>query len=70
MIYSIWQLQGGPDEREEESWVGASLPYFTTHHHLVEMQAAKRAQREASNRDLNWGKTRLQDETAAITSNE
>lgn len=50
--------------------IGASLPYFTTHHHLVELQAAKRAQKDATNRDLRWGQTRLQDETAAMTSNE
>lgn len=52
------------------SMVGHSLQYFTTHHHLVELQAQKRAEREASNRDLHWGKTRIQDETARITSNE
>jgi dihydropyrimidine dehydrogenase (NADP+) len=50
--------------------VGASLPYFTTHHHLVGLQEAKRAQKEATNRDLSWGKDRLQDETARMTSNE
>ncbi|MSP90334.1 MAG: NAD-dependent dihydropyrimidine dehydrogenase subunit PreA [Myxococcales bacterium] len=50
--------------------VGASLPYFTTHHHLVELQAEKRAQRTAANRDLNWGKERITDETARLTSNE
>lgn len=50
--------------------VGASLPYFTTHHHLVELQAEKRAHKTSANRDLRWGQTRLQDETASITSNE
>ncbi len=53
------------------SLVGASLPYFTTHHHLVELQEQKRAATAAArSRDLRWGQTRLQDETAAITSNE
>lgn len=50
--------------------IGASLPYFTTHHHLVELQAEKRAQKDATNRDLRWGQSRIQDETASITSNE
>ena len=52
------------------SIVGASLPYFTTHHHLVELQAAKRAAAASTNRDLHWGKDKLQDETARMTSNE
>ncbi len=52
------------------SMVGQSLQYFTTHHHLVELQAEQRKAKSSRNRDLNWGQTRLQDETAAITSNE
>ena len=38
--------------------VGKSLPYFTTHHHLVELQAAKKAAKaaELANRDTSWGK--------------
>ena len=52
--------------------VGHSLQYFTTHHHLVELQAAKRALKAAAmaNKDTEWGKGRVQDETAALTSNE
>jgi len=50
--------------------VGASLPYFTTHHHLVELQAQKRAASQATSRDLNWGKDKIQDETAKMTANE
>lgn len=53
-------------------FVGKSLPYFTTHHHLVELQAdVKRKKAEArAARDVSWGETRLQDTTADLTSNE
>ncbi len=52
--------------------VGHSLQYFTTHHDLVEKQAAKRALKAAAmaNRDTAWGEGRVQDETSALTSNE
>ena len=51
---------------------GASLPYFTTHHHLVELQAEKKAIQAAklANKDTEWGKGDVRDETAALTSNE
>ena len=51
---------------------GASLPYFTTHHHLVELQAEKKAKQAAkmANKDTEWGKGDVRDETAALTSNE
>jgi len=52
--------------------VGKSLPYFTTHHHLVELQAEKRANKEEArtSRDKMWGAGNLEDETASLTSNE
>ncbi len=55
-----------------QSAVGHSLQYFTTHHDLVEKQAEKRALKAAAmaNRDTEWGKGRVQDETKALTSNE
>lgn len=53
-----------------QSAVGHSLQYFTTHHDLVEKQAEKRALKAAAmaNRDTEWGKGRVQDETQALTS--
>lgn len=51
--------------------VGRSLPYYTTHHHLVELQEAKRLEKEArSNRDVEWGQGDISHETAKMTSNE
>lgn len=52
--------------------IGKSLPYFTTHHHLVELQSASKAVKNAAraSRDLNWGEARLQDETARMTAGE
>jgi dihydropyrimidine dehydrogenase (NADP+)/dihydropyrimidine dehydrogenase (NAD+) subunit PreA len=51
---------------------GFSLPYFTTHHHLVELQAEKKARKAAqmANRDTEWGKSDVRNETAQLTSNE
>ena len=60
-------------------FVGASLPYFTTHHHLVDLQADKRARRAAAkaaasaaevNRDQDWGKGSITDQTRNLVSNE
>lgn len=51
-----------------DEFVGKSLPYFTTHHHLVELQAEKKAKR--SNKDLNWGKGDVKSETAALVSGD
>ena len=52
--------------------VGKSLPYFSTHHHLVELQAAKRKEKAdaRAGRDTSWGEGALERETAALTSNE
>jgi hypothetical protein len=52
--------------------VGRSLPAFSTHHDLVERQSEKRAATAAArgSRDMSWGESRLQDETANLTSNE
>jgi dihydroorotate dehydrogenase subfamily 1 len=58
-------------------FIGVSLPHFTTHHHLVELQADKRAKREAAkaasaqvNRDTDWGKGNITDQTKNLVSNE
>ncbi len=62
-----------------EDFIGASLPHFTTHQHLVELQAEKRAAREAAkaaaasgevNRDTDWGKGNITDQTKNLVSNE
>ena len=55
-----------------EEMIGISLPYLTTHHHLVDLQRAKRAERAArrASRDNDWGKGDVKDETAALVSNE
>jgi len=52
--------------------IGKSLPHLTTHHHLVELQTAKKAERAArrASRDNTWGKGDVKDETAALVSNE
>ncbi len=58
--------------------VGQSLPFFTTHHHLVELQAEKRAKRLAAqeaktdqvNKDTDWGKGEITDQTRNLVSNE
>jgi len=52
--------------------VGKSLPFFTTHHHLVEMQADKRARKEAAARfrDNQWGDGDFKEEAKALVSNE
>jgi dihydropyrimidine dehydrogenase (NADP+)/dihydropyrimidine dehydrogenase (NAD+) subunit PreA len=51
-------------------FIGASLPFFTTHHHLVELQAEKKAKRARASGDLDWGKGDVKQETAALVSNE
>jgi len=60
-----------------EDFIGASLPYFTTHHHLVDLQAEKRAARAAKkaeasqvNRDTDWGRGDIKDQTRNLVSNE
>lgn len=54
--------------------VGHSLRYFTTHHHLVELQEAKKAAKAAaaaqrSGKDTEWGAGHFQDEAAALIAN-
>jgi dihydropyrimidine dehydrogenase (NADP+) len=63
-----------------EDMVGKALPAFTTHHHLVDLQADKRARRAAAkaakeakaavNRDSDWGNTGITEQTSNLTSNE
>ena len=55
-----------------DEMIGKSLPFLTTHHHLVELQAAKKAAQAArrASRDNAWGKGDVKDETAALVSNE
>jgi dihydroorotate dehydrogenase subfamily 1 len=62
-----------------EDMIGASLPYFSSHHHLVELQAEKRAKREAARAardkkmirsDTEWGSGDVREEAAALVSNE
>jgi len=52
--------------------VGKSLPYFTTHHDLVERQADAKALKLSSraSRDKSWGEESLQAQTTKMTSNE
>jgi dihydroorotate dehydrogenase subfamily 1 len=51
-------------------FVGKSLPYFTTHHDLVERQlAAKAAKAGASNRDAETWQGSIAKETEKLTSN-
>ncbi len=54
--------------------VGKSLPYFTTHHDLVDRLAAAREAKKLarelarSNQDGNWGTDDIEKETAALTT--
>ena len=64
--------------------VGHSLEYFTTHHHLVDMQVERKARKKAEwearkaassqdesaavSDDSQWGKTDFTEEAAALTS--
>ena len=56
--------------------VGHSLRYFTTHHHLVELQEEKKARKAAekaaadarSKKDTEWGQGRFEDEAARLVS--
>ena len=49
--------------------VGKALPYFTTHHDLVErQQTAKREKAGATNRDLEWGDN-IAEQTDKLTTN-
>mgnify|MGYP002632419361 CR=1 FL=1 len=52
-----------------KEFVGASLPYFTTHHDLAERQkAAKAAKLTGPSSDLQWGED-LTTTTADLTTN-
>ncbi|GDX82625.1 hypothetical protein LBMAG42_44360 [Deltaproteobacteria bacterium] len=52
--------------------IGKSLPYFTTHHHLVELQAAKKAAKAEAlaNRDTEWGKKDFVAEAGNLVSSK
>jgi len=63
--------------------VGHSLQFFTTHHHLVELQEAKKARRAAAkeakeaaeqaasiDRDTDWGKGSFQEEVGRLAHDE
>ena len=52
--------------------VGHSLQYFSTHHHLVELQAAKKAAKaaELANRDTEWGKKDFVAEAGQLVSSK
>jgi len=52
--------------------VGHSLQFFSTHHHLVELQAAKKAAKaaELANRDTEWGKKDFVAEAGQLVSSK
>ncbi len=52
--------------------IGKSLPYFTSHHHLVELQAEKKAAKaaELANRDTEWGKKDFVAEAGNLVSHK
>jgi dihydroorotate dehydrogenase subfamily 1 len=52
------------------SFVGASLPFFTTHEHLLHLQRTNRLARKTHGEDSQWGEDRIQDMTSRMTSNE
>jgi dihydropyrimidine dehydrogenase (NADP+) len=49
-------------------FVGHSLQYLTTHHHLVDLKIARKANALGTNRDENWGKD-ITKETDNLASN-
>lgn len=55
-----------------QEFIGKSLPFFTTHHHLVELQAGTKAmkQQARASRDMAWGEKSVAEQTAQMTSNE
>jgi dihydroorotate dehydrogenase subfamily 1 len=55
-----------------DDMIGKSLPYLTTHHHLVELQREKQAAQAArrASKDNAWGAGDVKAETAALVSNE
>ena len=68
-------LEAFMDEHNFETvrdMVGHSLPYFTTHHHLVDLQTERRRKKEAAKRfrDSEWGKGDFTAETKKLVSNE
>ncbi len=82
MIYGIKMVaelkQGLSDFMQKHDFetvqdiVGKSLPYFSTHKHLVELQTAKREEKKnaRASRDMSWGERDIEKETADLTSNE
>jgi dihydropyrimidine dehydrogenase (NADP+) len=75
----ITELKSGLGEFMEQhefksvqEMVGKSLPYFTTHHNLVELQAESKALKIASraSTDKSWGEESLAEQTRKMTSNE
>ena len=55
-----------------EDAVGQSLQHFSTHHDLVEMQVARKAQKAAAlaNKDTEWGREDVKTQTASLVSDE
>ncbi len=55
-----------------EAAIGKSLPYFATHHHLVELQGARKAAKaaELANRDTEWGKKDFVAEAGQLVSSK
>ena len=53
-----------------QEMVGHSLQYFSTHHHLVDLQQEKRARKEAARRfrDKEWGEGDITTGTDNLTS--
>jgi dihydroorotate dehydrogenase subfamily 1 len=66
-LHEFMDAQGFETVRE---FVGKSLPFFTTHHDLVDLQKeAKRVRAGQRNRDLEWGDNNLADLTNDLTTN-
>jgi dihydroorotate dehydrogenase subfamily 1 len=73
----VKKLISGLDEFMDENGyesvrdiIGKALPYFTTHHGLVERQeAAKRDKAGKRNRDLDWGEDNIAELTDDLTTN-
>ncbi|MSQ01433.1 MAG: NAD-dependent dihydropyrimidine dehydrogenase subunit PreA [Myxococcales bacterium] len=55
-----------------EAAIGKSLPYFSTHHHLVELQGARKAAKaaELANRDTEWGRKDFVAEAGQLVSSK
>lgn len=55
-----------------QDMVGKSLPYLTTHHRLVELQAERRREKASAraSKDLLWGNEEMEKATSELTANE